>query len=108
MRVGQSYLIFLGDWHVVAGRVAEQIGPNTYELEYASKVDIEGDGSEQHPYFGDRWQDLAAGDGEVRRGCRHWDYGTLVVPLNIMAMVWHGDLLHPDAPKTAVADKRKK
>lgn len=89
MRVGKCYLLHLGDWHTVCGRVAEQLGPLTYELEFASKCDMQSQG--------DKWNELAAGNKEVRAATTYWHMkGTVTVPLSIMAMEWFGDLPHPD------------
>lgn len=99
MRIGQAYLVHLGDWHTFVGRVCDQLGPLTYEMEFASKVDIESQG--------DRWQELCAGNTEVRSAARFWHYGKVVVPLSIVAMEWHGDLPHPDAPKLRAGKKAK-
>lgn len=84
MRVGHTYLIHLGDWHTFVGRVKEQLGPLTYALESASKVDLE--------HIGDRWDDLCKGrDAELRANARYWHYeGEVVVPLSIVAIQWHG------------------
>ena len=102
MRIGQSYLVHLGDWHTFIGRVCDQLGPLTYEMEFASKVDIQN--------FGDRWHDLCAGDADLRAGATYWHQpGKVVIPLSIVAMEWAGDLPHPDAPKQeqATAAKRR-
>lgn len=99
MRIGQSYLVHLGDWHTFVGRVCDQLGPLTYEMEFASKVDIENQG--------DRWNALCAGDETLRKAARYWHQpGKIVVPLSIVAMEWLGDLEHPDAPKTRAAKKK--
>lgn len=93
MRIGQSYLVHLGDWHTFVGRVVDQLGPLTYEMEHASKVDIQSSG--------DRWHDLAAGDSGVRASATYWHQpGRIVVPLSIVAVEWTGDLPHPDAAPT--------
>lgn len=85
MRVGQAYLIHLGDWHTFVGRVKDQLGPLTYALELASKVDISS--------AGDRWHDLAAGDKTLRSQATYWHYqGEVIVPLSIAAMEWQGKL----------------
>lgn len=94
MRVGKAYLIHLGDWHTVVGRVAEQLGPLTYALESASKVDIQA--------FGDRWHELAAGDAELRRGATYWHFaGEAIVPLAIVAVEWAGETPQEAARRSA-------
>jgi hypothetical protein len=84
MRVGQAYLIHLGDWHTFVGRVKEQLGPLTYALESASKVDIE--------HLGDMWQELCDPKrSQIRTDAFYWHYtGEVIVPLSIAAIEWHG------------------
>lgn len=83
MRVGKAYLVHAGDWHTFVGRVKEQLGPLTYVMESASKVDIE--------HIGDRWSDLCLDGAEIRPQARYWHYaGELVLPLSIAAIEWHG------------------
>lgn len=90
MRVGKNYLVHLGDWHTFVGHCSEQLGPLTYALTFASKVDIE--------QYGDRWHDLCKGDDKtLRLGAKYWHQpGECIVPLSICAIEWFGDLPHPD------------
>lgn len=102
MKIGKRYLVHLGDWHTFVGEVAEQLGPLTYELRWASKVDLTHAG-------GDVWDRYCAGDADVRAAAQHWHYpGAAVVPLSIVAMEYTGDLPHPDAPKSAPAGRGRR
>jgi len=85
MRVGRCYLVHVGDWHTFVGRVREQLGPLTYELEGVSKV--------AETNNGDVWHELAAGDERLRRACDYRHHTTpVVVPLGIAAIEWVGKL----------------
>lgn len=85
MRVGRCYLVHGGDWHTFVGRVREQLGPLTYELEGVSKV--------AETNNGDVWHELAAGDERLRRACDYRHHTTpVVVPLGIAAIEWVGKL----------------
>lgn len=114
MRIGQAYLVHLGDWHTFVGLVSDQLGPLTYEMEFASKVDLEGDGSTAHPHIGDRWHEFCQGDRTIRRQARYWHQPLkIVVPLSIVAIEYAvlpgewGGLPHPDAPALATGRKAK-
>ena len=91
MRVGRNYLVHLGDWHTFVGHCGEQLGPLTYALTHASKVDISS--------AGDRWHDLCAGgDAALRLSATYWHQpGECVVPLSIVAVEWFGELPNPSA-----------
>jgi hypothetical protein len=99
MRIGQAYLVHCGDWHTFVGRVSAQLGPQTYELESASKV------AETHG--GDNWHLLAEGDERARAACDYRHHKTrLVIPLAIAAFEWSGAL--PQEAETAKAGRKVK
>ena len=85
MRIGEQYLVHCGDWHTFVGRVVAQVGPGTYEMEKVSKV--------AETNNGDCWEELAAGNEDLRRRAAYKHYKTLaVIPLVIAAFVWVGKL----------------
>jgi hypothetical protein len=89
MRVGKCYLVHCGDWHTYVGRVREQLGPLTYELEQVSKI-AKTNTTENS---GDVWHFLADGDEQLRAGCEYRHYKTpAVLPLSIAAIEWVGKL----------------
>ena len=85
MRIGKSYLVHCGDWHTFVGRVVDQIGPQTYEMECVSKI-AETDN-------GDCWHELAAGKKGLREAASYKHFkGRCPVPLAIFATEWEGQL----------------
>lgn len=82
MEKGKAYLIHLGDWHSICGRVVEQVGPQLYRMESVSKIDTNA---------GDCWHELAAGNASLRKGCTYYHSTTpCIVPLSIFAQEWVG------------------
>lgn len=83
MEPGGCYLIHCGDWHTYVGRCVRQVGPNTYRMEFLSKICETNNG--------DCWEKLAAGDEALRRAATYTHYTTpAVVPLSIIAFEWTG------------------
>jgi hypothetical protein len=83
MRIGSAYLVHCGDWHTFVGRVTEQLGPFTYAMSGASKIDNTNNN--------DNWHILAAGDKLARKAANYFHCETeLIIPLTIAAMEWAG------------------
>lgn len=84
MRIGTAYLVHCGDWHSFVGRVTDQIGPFTYVLSSASKIDNTNEG--------DNWHILAAGNERARKAAKYLHHTTeLIIPLTIAALEWVGE-----------------
>lgn len=83
MRVGEAYLVHLGDWHTFVGRVTEQVAPGIYEMTACSKISDTNNG--------DVWHELAAGDQSLRNRATYLHCKTpVMVPLTIAAIQWTG------------------
>jgi uncharacterized protein (TIGR02996 family) len=96
MEIGECYLVHCGDWHTFVGRVVRQVGPQMYQMESVSKI-LETNN-------GDCWEELAAGNEDLRKAASYKHYTTsAVVPLSIIAFVWTGVL-----PQEAAQPARKK
>ena len=85
MEVGKNYLVHCGDWHTFVGRVAQQVGPNTYKFWPVSKI--------AETNNGDCWEEMAGGDQRLRDDATYRHGRTPhIIPLTIAAMEWVGEL----------------
>jgi hypothetical protein len=92
MEPGMAYLVHCGDWHTFIGRVVRQVGPQTYLMDYVSKISETNNG--------DCWQALAAGNQRLRKAASYvhsvdaetGNRARMVLPLTIAAFEWVGKL----------------
>jgi uncharacterized protein (TIGR02996 family) len=83
LEIGKAYLFHCGDWHTFVGRLIRQVGPITYEIGASSKI--------HETNNGDCWDDLCAGNKELRRSCTYkHDKTPRFVLLSISASEWLG------------------